>query len=55
MESKGLLPCSEEPATCSCPETCESSPSVSATLFIQNISYFKDEIEFLKAVIKQSD
>ena len=44
MESKDLLPCSEDPVSCSCPEPCESSPSVSTHYLYRNRSYFKDEV-----------
>jgi len=44
MESRDLPPCSEDPLSCSCPETCESSPSASTHYLYRNRSYFKDEI-----------
>jgi hypothetical protein len=46
------LQCSVEPAICSCPEPCESHPSASASLLIQEISYVKDEIV---RIFKSSD
>lgn len=52
MESRDLPPCSGDPATCSCREPCESSPSASTHYLYRNKSYFKDErvIDFKSSV-----